>query len=177
MAASSRRPEEAAEDWREAPSAATAAAAADEFVKLRAAFESIEEGDGGRAVLKGARGGGRGSGTAGNAGSSAAAVSDREFEAWFHAETGRAVSYCQDDLVGRMDPAIAKEVADVTEGMSPGGLDKGGMWELAASIRRRHRDGDGGDDPLRLGAGAGGVGGGDNGGPSRSEGRRKKRRR
>eukprot|EP00563_Minutocellus_polymorphus_P015875 CAMPEP_0181050204 /NCGR_PEP_ID=MMETSP1070-20121207/16395_1 /TAXON_ID=265543 /ORGANISM="Minutocellus polymorphus, Strain NH13" /LENGTH=148 /DNA_ID=CAMNT_0023129141 /DNA_START=258 /DNA_END=701 /DNA_ORIENTATION=+ len=48
-----------------------------------------------------------------------------------------------DDLSHRhIDPQILREVAELTEGMAPGGLDKGGMWQFAATMREKAKRGD-----------------------------------
>lgn len=55
---------------------------------------------------------------------------DSSFNDWFYQETGTSLSFY-------MDSATRKEVADVvTSNMSPGGLDRGGMWEMARMIAR-----------------------------------------
>jgi DnaJ-class molecular chaperone len=85
-----------------------------EFVRVRQAFEMIRETEDGRAKLSSA---GDGSGW-----------SDEEFQAWFFEETGHQ------DLLFRMDRATRKEVVEVANSQSQGGLDRGGMWEMARSM-------------------------------------------
>lgn len=40
-----------------------------------------------------------------------------------------------------VDPRVLREAAHVSETMSPGGLDRGGMWEYARTMRAMQRDG------------------------------------
>ena len=42
----------------------------------------------------------------------------------------------------RVDPQLLHDVAEVSEDMAPGGLDKGGMWQLAADMREKAKRGD-----------------------------------
>jgi DnaJ-class molecular chaperone len=51
--------------------------------------------------------------------------SDEEFNAWFYEETGHA------DIMFRMDMQTRKEVIHVVQSQAQGGLDHGGMWEMA----------------------------------------------
>mmetsp|Transcript_12829 Transcript_12829/g.29983 ORF Transcript_12829/g.29983 Transcript_12829/m.29983 type:complete len:228 (+) Transcript_12829:172-855(+) len=50
---------------------------------------------------------------------------DEEFRAWYYEETG------QKDLQFRMDMKTRKEVIDTYNQQAQGGLDRGGMWEMA----------------------------------------------
>lgn len=138
--------------------------AAAKFIQLRKAFESIEEAEDGSAVSGSFKFGRRDSGRGG-------LMSEEEFEAWFHAETGHTVPYCHSSL-RHIDPAVLRETAEKTEGMSPGGLDRGGMWQLAASLRDAAADGD--LPPLRVGSG--GAGNAEEA-EGRGPGRRRRRRR
>lgn len=85
-----------------------------EFVRVRQAFEMIRETEDGSARLSC-----EGEGTG---------WSDEEFQAWFHEETGHQ------DVLFRMDIATRKEVIDIANSQSQGGLDRGGMWEMARSM-------------------------------------------
>jgi len=71
-------------------------------------------------------------------GDSSTVMSEEEFAHWFHTETGHHVPYGKDFL---LDSKLVREVAEATEGMSQGGLDKGGMWELASTMRDRLKKG------------------------------------
>ena len=51
--------------------------------------------------------------------------SDEEFNAWYYEEIGHT------DLMFRMDMKTRKEVIDVANQQAQGGLDRGGMWEMA----------------------------------------------
>jgi DnaJ-class molecular chaperone len=82
----------------------------EEFVRLREAFETIRESEDGTARLT----------KDGETG-----WSDDEFQAWFHEETGHQ------DVMFRMDLNTRKEVINMANIQSQGGLDKGGMWEMA----------------------------------------------
>jgi hypothetical protein len=54
--------------------------------------------------------------------------SDEEFNAWFYEETGHA------DIMFRMDMQTRKEVINVVQSQAQGGLDRGGMWEMARKM-------------------------------------------
>ena len=88
-----------------------------EFLRFRQAFEQIRESQDGTAQL-------------GNEedGSSSRWSSDQEFMAWFHEETGHQ------DVMFRMDLKTRKEVIDMANTQSQGGLDRGGMWEMARAM-------------------------------------------
>ena len=90
-----------------------------DFVKLRQAFETIRENSDGSARLTGD--------------SEASSWSDESFQAWFHNETGHS------DVMFTMDLQTRKEVAEVAS-LSQGGLDKGGMWEMARSMADQQRN-------------------------------------
>ena len=110
---------------------------ADKFIAVRTAFEAIVESDDGTAVLR------EGYEYAEAAESKKTGLREEEFEAWFHEETGHRVPYNYDDMSTRhIDPAILREVAAVTEGMSQGGLDKGGMWQYARELQEKAKKGD-----------------------------------
>ena len=48
-----------------------------------------------------------------------------------------------DDMSHRhIDPQVLREVAELAEDMAPGGLDKGGLWQFAASMREKAKRGD-----------------------------------
>lgn len=122
------------------------------FISIRSAFEAIVEGDDGDAILRhdyelyqNVVGGDDDS-------RPTRSMSDEEFDTWFHEQTGHKVPYNYDELANRhIDPAVLREVAELTEGMSQGGLDKGGMWAFAASLRQRAKSGD--LPPLRVSEG------------------------
>lgn len=107
---------------------------ADAFIAAREAFEAIVEShDDGMAILRE---------DAANAAEAAPGWGEAEFEAWFHEETGHTVPYDYGHMSTRhMDPAVLREVAEVTDGMSEGGLDKGGMWAYARELREKTRNG------------------------------------
>ena len=86
----------------------------EEFIRLRKAFEMIRESEDGGARLK----------VEGETNS----MSDTEFQAWFYEETGHH------DVMFKMDINTRKEVIDVVKNQSQGGLDKGGMWEMARTM-------------------------------------------
>jgi len=98
----------------------------EDFVRYHSAFKLISEGLDGVAVSRKSKDDQEGTG-----------MSDENFHQWFHYETGLPLSK---DLV--LDSNLLKEVAQVTENMAQGGLDKGGMWQLAASIREKVKRGD-----------------------------------
>lgn len=92
----------------------TGGGSSDQFLKFRQAFESIKElPDGSCTVVDGP---------------DEALWSEDSMADWFFEETGQNLSF-------RMDFKTRKEVAEVAN-MSQGGLDKGGMWEMARMIAR-----------------------------------------
>lgn len=93
----------------------------DQFLKVRLAFESIRElSDGTSQVV--------------DAGQNPSLNRDHHHDDdsladWFYHETGTNLSF-------HMDSKTRKEVADMVDNLSPGGLDRGGMWEMARMIAR-----------------------------------------
>ena len=81
-----------------------------DFIRFRQAFESLKEDM---------------DGTASQVEKGAPSWTDEEFKAWYYEETGHA------DLEFRMDIKTRKEVIDVYNQQVQGGLDRGGMWEMA----------------------------------------------
>jgi DnaJ-class molecular chaperone len=101
------------------------------FLRFRQAFEMIRESQDGTARLCHPDDDAKGSTWS----------SDQEFMAWFHEETGHQ------DVMFRMDVATRKEVIDMARSQSQGGLDRGGMWEMARamaeqeeSLRKKKQD-------------------------------------
>ena len=62
---------------------------------------------------------------------------------WFYHETGTRLSF-------HMDSATRREVATVVTTMSQGGLDKGGIWDMARMIAREEANNPSRDDPKQL---------------------------
>ena len=113
----------------------------EKFMKVREAFEAVVEIDGGMSAL-------RQDVELENEISSKSKMSDEEFDSWFHNETGHKNSFSFD-----MDPAVMREVADMTDEMG-GGLDRdGGMWTLANMVSRSVKGGKEAASVLRLEAG------------------------
>uniref|UniRef100_A0A7S4AQN7 J domain-containing protein n=1 Tax=Pseudo-nitzschia australis TaxID=44445 RepID=A0A7S4AQN7_9STRA len=81
-----------------------------DFIRFRKAFESLKEDM---------------DGTASQVENGASSWTDDEFKAWYYEETGHT------DLKFRMDIKTRKEVIDVYNQQVQGGLDRGGMWEMA----------------------------------------------
>ncbi len=92
---------------------------ASEFVRFRRAFEMIRETKEGHARLVEPK--------------EESEWSDQEFQAWFYEETGHQ------DVMFRMDIATRKEVVDIANSQSQGGLDRGGMWEMARSMAEQEK--------------------------------------
>ena len=98
------------------------------FVRYRTAFEAIVESDdgSGSAVLR----------------------EDFDFRKLMSeqgpAETPNAqyVPHYDDMSHRHIDPQVLREVAELAEDMAPGGLDKGGLWQFAASMREKAKRGD-----------------------------------
>jgi len=96
----------------------------DTFTTIRQAFESIRNDNGRATVVQGD-----------------SEWTDKSLDAWFYRETGQHLSF-------HMDSSTRREVARVAETMSPGGLDKGGMWAMADMIAKQGTSG--GEDPLQV---------------------------
>lgn len=89
-----------------------------EFLRFRQAFEMIRESQDGTAQIC----------NSGEDKGYTSWSSDQEFLAWFHEETGHQ------DVLFRMDLATRREVIDMAKSQSQGGLDRGGMWEMARAM-------------------------------------------
>ena len=106
----------------------TGRSSSQEFARIREAFESIVEGPGGVATLRGdfsyAAFGGRPEGKEGvprpTAKGPLPSHHDEERNGFLHPS---------------VDPRILHEVSEASATMSPGGLDRGGMWQYAKMIR------------------------------------------
>ncbi|KAL3919908.1 MAG: hypothetical protein SGARI_007082, partial [Bacillariaceae sp.] len=86
------------------------------FVKFRQAFEALRQGQDGSVVRE-------------EWGNDACTwTSDEEFNAWFYEETGHS------DIMFQMDMTKRKQVIDVVNNQAQGGLDRGGMWEMARKM-------------------------------------------
>jgi DnaJ-class molecular chaperone len=88
--------------------------ATDEFIRLRQAFEAIREDL--------------------DEDNNIASWSDDNFKAWFFEETGHH------DIMFKMDLTTRKEVIDIANNQSQGGLDKGGMWEMARNMAEQEKN-------------------------------------
>lgn len=84
---------------------------ADDFIRLRKAFESLKE---------------TMDGDISQVDEGESSWTDEEFNAWYYEETGHS------DLMFRMDMKTRREVIDVVKNaQAQGGLDRGGIWEMA----------------------------------------------
>lgn len=90
-----------------------------EFIRFRAAFEMIRETEDGKARLSG-----KGEDNH---------WTDEEFQAWFYEETGHQ------DVLFKIDLSTRKEVIEVANSLSQGGLDRGGMWEMARTMAEEEK--------------------------------------
>ena len=99
------------------------AKSAEEFIRLRQAFEAIRENADGTARLA----------LDGDDDSTHSWRTEEEFQAWFYEETGHQ------DVMFKMDFQMRKEVIDVANSQSQGGLDKGGMWEMARAMAEQEK--------------------------------------
>jgi DnaJ-class molecular chaperone len=95
------------------------AGSVEDFIRLRQAFEAIHKNSDGTARLV-------------DDGEDSS-WSDDNFKAWFYEETGHQ------DVMFAMDLATRKEVMDIAESQSQGGLDKGGMWEMARNMAEQEK--------------------------------------
>jgi DnaJ domain len=89
----------------------------EQFVKFRQAFEALREDGNGMTTTNDD-----------DISSSSMWSSDEEFNAWFYEQTGHA------DIMFSMDMKTRKEVIDVVHSHAQGGLDRGGMWEMARTM-------------------------------------------
>lgn len=101
----------------------------DEFMKVRRAFESIRELPDGSCALVDERDD---------------YLDDDAMADWFFQETGQNLSF-------RMNAETRKEVAQAAN-MSQGGLDRGGMWEMARMIAREEEASPSKEEPAKLDA-------------------------
>lgn len=102
---------------------------ADDFLKVRRAFESIRElTDGSCTVSE----------------DDDLEWSDDSLSGWFFQETGQGLSF-------HMDSSTRKEVTEVVANMSQSGLDKGGMWDMARMIAREEELSPSKEEPKQLG--------------------------
>jgi hypothetical protein len=90
----------------------------DDFIRFRQAFESLKEDMNGNVT---------------QVDEGESTWSDEEFNAWYHEETGHS------DLMFRMDMKTRREVIDVVNEQAQGGLDRGGMWEMARKMAEEER--------------------------------------
>lgn len=91
------------------------------FIRYRKAFESLQESQGGGTERRQGEG------------SSSSGWTDEEFQAWFYEETGHS------DILFQIELATRREVIDVANTQSQGGLDRGGMWEMAREMAEQER--------------------------------------
>jgi hypothetical protein len=92
------------------------------FWRIRAAFEAIQNG-------------------ATVARDSAEKWNDNDaLSNWFHEETGLQFNF-------HMNAATRRELAHVATTMSPGGLDRGGMWEMARTVAQQKISA---EDPVQI---------------------------
>ncbi len=89
----------------------------DEFIRLKNAFEAIEEGENGIARIR--------DDYYGQAHNNSSTRDEKEYNA-----------FPEEFLHPSVNPQILYEVADVANKMNPGGLDKGGMWQYASMINK-----------------------------------------
>jgi curved DNA-binding protein CbpA len=100
------------------------AARHDEFVKVRSAYETI------RAEHERRRQGDASSSSSSSSSSESPASFGRDaLRSWYFRETGEELS-----AGFAMEDATRREVAHVHATLAPGGLDRGGMWELARQL-------------------------------------------
>ena len=110
-----------------------------EFTRIKEAFDSIVEGPDGIAVLREHSSKVRREHKSNDSGESSQ-----------HETTNHNASFLHPSL----NPSILREVVEVAD-MSPGGLDKGGMWEYARSVQNMAKED--GLPPLRMEGGSGEV--------------------
>jgi DnaJ domain len=91
-----------------------------DFIRFRRAFECIKKNHDGCATESG--------------GENSVGWTDEEFQAWFYEEIGHH------DVLFRIDLASRKEIIDIANTQSQGGLDRGGMWEMARAMAEQERN-------------------------------------
>ena len=103
-----------------------------EFTKIRQAFEAIVEGPGGLAVLR-----------------DQYSESSEEHTTTYasNSNSGNEHPNTTTHLHPSLNPSILREVAEVAD-MSPGGLDRGGMWQYAKMVKNMAQEE--GLPPLRV---------------------------
>jgi hypothetical protein len=106
---------------------------ADSFLKVRQAFEAIRELPDGTCTLSDQLDGLK---SAGNS------WSDDRISDWFFRETGQSISF-------RIDYATRKQIA-IAATLAPGGLDRGGMWEMARMIAQEERCNPSSEEPKQV---------------------------
>ena len=98
------------------------------FSQIREAFESITD-DNGRATVRNNK--------------TSSIWTDESLDSWLYQETGHHL------LAFSMDANTRRQVTHVHETMAPGGLDKGGMWQMASMIAKQAPT-TGHEDPLQV---------------------------
>ena len=97
----------------------------DQFTRIRQAFESIQQVNGQTKVIEQPQ-----------------QWSDESLRIWILHETGQNLSF-------QMNAETRRQVASAAS-LSQGGLDKGGMWELARTIARQENESPAMDAPLQI---------------------------
>lgn len=133
------------------------------FHTIRTAFESIVQGDDGTALLKEEQN------------NNYQNNNDTELDQWFYSQTGLHLVVPSHLHNLDLNHTQVKELDQVSRTMSQGGLDRGGMWSLAHSIRQNLQDGTMKVPPVRVDAGTT-VQDGDGNGFEGARRRRRKRR-
>lgn len=106
------------------------------FHDIRHAFESICDNGNGGATLA-------------NENNDYEQWTDESLDEWFYKETGHYF------FGFAMSSKQRQEMTQVSNHMSPGGLDKGGMWEMANAIAKQQQNGSSNvqEDPLQVTSG------------------------
>ena len=95
-----------------------------EFTRIKDAFDKIVEGPGGLAVLR-----------------DHSYESESADEASSPSNAGSNEHQSNNTMHSSLNPSILREVANVADTMSPGGLDRGGMWQYANMVRNMAQQG------------------------------------
>eukprot|EP00549_Striatella_unipunctata_P016212 CAMPEP_0118725484 /NCGR_PEP_ID=MMETSP0800-20121206/33166_1 /TAXON_ID=210618 ORGANISM="Striatella unipunctata, Strain CCMP2910" /NCGR_SAMPLE_ID=MMETSP0800 /ASSEMBLY_ACC=CAM_ASM_000638 /LENGTH=195 /DNA_ID=CAMNT_0006634189 /DNA_START=1345 /DNA_END=1932 /DNA_ORIENTATION=+ len=92
--------------------------AVEKFIEIREAFESLVESKSGELSWSTKE---------------EEKLSQMGREEWFRGVTGHTMG----DFMSRLQNHQIRELIEVSETMNPGGLDKGGMWQLAAMMKNQ----------------------------------------
>jgi len=98
------------------------------FIKILSAFDQIKELPNGTAALRDVND------------RSDAYMTSEKFESWFFTETGKHSPNISSHGRLELSRETIREISEMTKVMDCGGLDRGGMWDLAKTISQNVKD-------------------------------------